>query len=159
MSNSTPESTRSLGVVPRCMGYLGLIPFVVLAFCLVTGFDLQFGGNLDPIAGLLNYAAIIISFIGAIHWGVALAGTEPGVGPGAAKKTAFAYSVLPALAAWGLLFLSDRTAMFGMALLVTVLYFVDLLLLSEHSFGGYLRMRLHLTIVVTLSLVASALVL
>lgn len=154
MNNSTQEPVRSMGFVPLWMGYLGLIPFVVLAFCLVTGFDLQFGGSFDPIAGLLNYAAIIISFIGAVHWGLALAGTESGAG----KKTGFAYSVVPALAAWALLFLSDRTAMFGMALLVTGLYFMDRLLLSGSLFVGYLRLRLHLTIVVTLSLVAGALV-
>ena len=69
--NSQPGS-QAFPSVAKYLGYGGVIPFVVLAFSLVAGVDLSAYGLADATAKLLAYAAVIVSFIGAVHWGVAL---------------------------------------------------------------------------------------
>ena len=46
---------------------------------------------------MLGYGAVILSFIGALHWGVAMCAT--GLDP-AQRRRAFLWSVAPALLAW-----------------------------------------------------------
>ncbi len=73
------------------IGYVGLIPFLTLAFAiwlLPQAFFLQLH------QALLSYAAIILSFMGAIHWGLAMAAKE------FVGRLQFAISVIPALIAW-----------------------------------------------------------
>jgi glutaredoxin len=73
------------------VGYLGLIPFVATA----AGPWLGMAWTGD---WLLAYGAVILSFIGAIHWGLAMGRRNP-------PPTAFLASVIPALVAWGVLML------------------------------------------------------
>jgi hypothetical protein len=51
----------------RRLGYAGLIPFVFLALCLWL-----IGPDLHPYVALSmqSYGAVIVSFLGGIHWGV-----------------------------------------------------------------------------------------
>ena len=51
----------------RRLGYAGLIPFVFLALCLWL-----VGPELHPYVALSmqGYGAVIVSFLGGIHWGV-----------------------------------------------------------------------------------------
>lgn len=76
----------------RVLGFGGLLPFVALA--LATTLEWQWAG-IAPRGWLAAYAATILSFIGAVHWGVA-------VGNAAlpARRTWLAASVIPALVAW-----------------------------------------------------------
>ena len=60
----------------------------------------------------------------------------------------FVYSVVPALAAWGWLFIAARIALFGMVLTIVVMYFIDRFLLADLVPAGYLKMRMHLTFIV-----------
>ncbi len=71
------------------MGYLGLLPFFATALGVWVG----------PVwlAGwLVAYAAIILSFIGAIHWGIAITQAQP-------SAEAIQASVVPALIGWAAL--------------------------------------------------------
>lgn len=73
-------------------GLAGLIPFVVLSLSEVMGL------GLPPIISLLafnTYGAVILSFVGAIWWGLAAASSQP-----APKPLMFAWSVVPALIGW-----------------------------------------------------------
>ena len=68
------------------MGYLGLLPF------LGAGVGVWFG--MSWLTGwLLAYGAVILSFVGAIHWGLAMARQDP-------SPRWFYASVVPALAGW-----------------------------------------------------------
>jgi len=75
------------------LGYGGLLPFVALALA----------GLFDPAHGLLwgdalhAYGAIILSFVGALHWGFAM--TLSGLSDNQ-RSASFIWSVLPALIAW-----------------------------------------------------------
>jgi glutaredoxin len=94
---------RLAGGVPGAgawLGYAGLLPFVAaLAGYLLSG---------EPRAAyfaqqFLAYGAVILSFVGAVHWGLALAG-------GSQQVMRMAISILPALLAWAALLLPLRAA-------------------------------------------------
>jgi hypothetical protein len=76
------------------LGFLGLVPFVGLALSFVL---------MEPSArpmlaqALLLYSVCIISFLGGIHWGIALVFHEL---PVVYVATSLVWSVLPALMAW-----------------------------------------------------------
>ena len=80
----------------RLLGYLGLLPFLAgtLAMWLAPP-DLVAKAS----RALLYYGAVILSFMGAVHWGLAMHGDYPG------RDRQLAMSVLPALVAWGALML------------------------------------------------------
>jgi len=53
----------------KALGYAGLIPFVV--FSIGCWIPLPYVTNAPYI--LITYGAVILSFMGAVHWGVAMA--------------------------------------------------------------------------------------
>lgn len=78
------------------LGYLGLVPFAVALAGMLLG---DAGARSYFAHQFIAYAAVILSFVGAVHWGVALSGTR--------RRPALrmAVSVLPALLAWAALLL------------------------------------------------------
>jgi Protein of unknown function (DUF3429) len=87
--------------VARLLGLAGAIPFVFAAIAI--HFDVWL-----PRAQAINlavvYAAVILSFLGGIHWGYSVMLVQAGRGRDAGLL--FAVSVLPALAAWTTLLLT-----------------------------------------------------
>ena len=145
-------TTRPLSTVAWRLGYGGLIPFVGLAVAVVLKLDLSALGIADVTGALLQYGAVIISFIGAIHWGVAVGSDEPGN-----ADTLFIYSVLPALIAWLLMFFPQKFALTGMAVTVVAAFVVDRIILFEKLHPDYRKLRIHLTCIVALALAVAAL--
>lgn len=67
----------------------------------------------------LGYSATILSFLGAIHWGTALAdGATGAASSGAPKFLRFGWSVVPSLVAWGGLSMQRTEADYQRALAV-----------------------------------------
>jgi hypothetical protein len=99
-----PDSPLPPGA--SALGYAGLVPFAAAALGIAL-----LDGELRALAvqALLAYGAVILSFLGAVHWGLVLA--RPSVD--AARR--LLGGVLPSLAAWIALLLPAR---FGLALLV-----------------------------------------
>ena len=83
------------------LGYLGLVPFAASAL----GVWLDQPGAMAALAG---YAAVILSFVGAIHWGLASAARVP-------SRERLIASVLPALVAWVALLLPQPAGVGAMA--------------------------------------------
>ena len=83
------------------LGLFGLVPFVAAA-----GVSLHDGVG-DPtlaLRSLAAYGAVILSFLGGIHWGVAL---TRGRSQDASSQTFwYVLSIVPSLAAWGALLMS-----------------------------------------------------
>lgn len=78
------------------LGYAGLLPFVAC----VVGIALLEGASRDFAArALLAYGAVILAFLGAVHWGFVLRA------PGERAFTALLAGVLPSLIAWAALLL------------------------------------------------------
>ena len=132
------------------LGYAGLIPFIV--FSVATWIALPLVN--EPHVILTAYAAIILSFMGAIHWGVAMT-RESRV-----AHLELGLSVLPALLGWLALLISTLLA-YGLLIMgFAVLYFAD----SYTDYRGiipewYLPMRRVLTSVVVVCLCVAALAL
>lgn len=131
---------QSLPPGAAALGYAGLLPFAAAAL----GTVLLDGAARDLAArALLAYGAVILSFLGAVHWGLALR-----AGASAAARS-LVVGVLPSLAAWCALLLEVRH---GLALLVVAF---GAFWLYEHRVLGacmlgeaYLRLRRSLTLAV-----------
>ncbi len=140
------------------LGYAGLLPFVGLAIASVAGVKVQTYFDVTTEFWLAIYAAVIISFLGAIHWGVVIAIADK-LDPNENKILLF-YSVIPSLLAWFSFLLNMKYTLFLMGLIILFCYFMDRLILFKKLNNTinteFSRLRLHLTIVVSIALFISA---
>ena len=147
----TTETVRNLRV-PFALGLAGLLPFWGLAVDHVLRDPLGLGPALVSVA-LALYAATILSFLGGIRWGLAVAGGER-------SGSAFDYvvSVLPQLWGWAAMILPDRPRFIALALALLVLGPLDRRLvargLAPPWFG---RLRLILSLGAGAALILAAL--
>ena len=128
------------------LGYAGLMPFLV---CLATVLWTDNPAIVDlAVDALRFYAAVIASFLGAVHWGVLTKDSDR-------RLARLRWGVIPALSAWVLLFLPAGLGLLGFALLFLVILMVDLRIppLPDKSYQK-LRLRLSLTVVMTLLIAA-----
>ena len=65
--NTIPTQDDSLIEMPRFLGWAGLIPFGVAALCTHSGNEVLV---LYGFVGGTAYGAIILGFLGAVHWGL-----------------------------------------------------------------------------------------
>lgn len=75
------------------LGYGGLLPFVALA----VAAWLNSSNSSLWCRALVGYGAVILSFIGALHWGFAMSQTDMTTQQ---RNHCFVWSVVPALVAW-----------------------------------------------------------
>lgn len=87
------DQKSSPGLAAVALTAAGAIPFVGLAIAIAV---LDPPSNATAALWLQTYAAIILSFLGGIRWGLALA--QPGT-----KAGTLALSVCPSLAGWAIL--------------------------------------------------------
>ena len=127
--------------LPFVLGLSGLIPFWALALALVTGWPRALPQG--EVAGLLaTYAATILSFLGGIRWGVAVAAPVQ-----RRVATDYVFGVTPQLFGWGALVLPDPWRFVMLAVGVLVLGPIDRNLVSRGlapDWFGRLRMLLSL---------------
>jgi hypothetical protein len=122
------------------LGLAGVLPFAAgaIALALLDGPAAQAAAR-----ALVAYGAVILSFLGAVHWGLELAAPASG----AARR--LAAGVLPSLAGWIALLLEPRA---GLALLVVA--FGAFWLYEHRVFGAsrlspaWLALRRNLTLAV-----------
>ena len=132
------------------LGYGGLLPFVGLA--LATLLDPQRSGAWQQLS--LNYGAVILSFVGALHWGFAM--SAPAMSE-RKRSVCFAWSVMPALLAWLALLLDPLSAGALLAAGFAAHYVQDWRLVSHAGLPAwYLPLRLRLSVVAALSLLGSS---
>ena len=135
-------------MLPRTLGYLGLLPFVLLSALIAFGPD---ESEVRFALAQIGYGAVILSFLGGVIWGRVLADSE------SPRNTEFVYSVLPSLIGWVALAFPGRI---GFGLLAAG--FIGALA-ADHLLGQrkllpswYVGLRWVLTIVVVASLALSA---
>lgn len=112
---------------------LGVLPFVAATVALLSPATHI---RIPAIAGMVTYAAVILSFLGGIEWGVAL--NDPYAGAPRAEKdrlraTALVLSVIPSLAGWGVLWLPSPQWQLGSALALFVAVWVGDLMLARRG--------------------------
>ena len=133
---------------PVWLGTAGLLPFVVLTSAL---YALPEGNTPVLLVWLTAYAAVVLSFVGAVHWGAAMVYERM---PEADRGVFMAWSVVPALAGWVALLLPAKTGLLLLAASFAVHYAADRQFAQRFALPRwYLRMRGGLTAVVVLCLV------
>jgi hypothetical protein len=102
VEENKPEGSPGSATAPRTiaarLGYAGLAPAIVLALWLL-GIPDDHPWRAQTIALLAGYAAVVLSYLGGIRWGIALSGSGEDAG------RVFALSVLPAIGGWAALFI------------------------------------------------------
>lgn len=81
--------------IATLLGNLGLIPLYALSAATWAPFGAPYERFVEQ--ALVGYAAVIVSFLGAVHWGLALA--TPALNK-AQARSAFGWGVVPAAPAW-----------------------------------------------------------
>jgi len=126
------------------LGLAGLLPFLAGVAALWLG--LGWAGF-----ALAAYGAVILAFLGAVHWGLALA--QPGV----ASRARLVGGVLPSLVAWVALLAPLPVGLTMLALGLVVFAVVETIAMRRGLLPGqYLRLRWVLTIVASMSLFGGA---
>lgn len=120
-NEATGSDASSVPLAAAWLGGFGIIPFVVLSFA-----ETLAGDALKPRLSfaLLAYGAIILSFLGGVHWGLAIAVPQDAN----ALWRRITLSVLPSLAAWSALVIPS-----GIGLLILAGAFVAMLLVDIHA--------------------------
>lgn len=146
--DTRPGQPPGIPGVALALGIAGLIPFVGLAGIIVVNRHLP---ATDAWRALTLYGAVILSFMGGVQWGLAMA---RGVTSG------YVASVAPALAAWfAVAFLPARPAATVLALGFGLLLLYDLATVRRgHAPTWYAPLRRWLTAIVLASLAATILV-
>jgi hypothetical protein len=131
------------------LGVAGLVPFVAAAIQIATAWPLGPRMTGPALFHLGAYGACILSFMGGVQWGLAVAaGAE---GADAARR--YGASVVPALIAWAGLYLGAQTGLLLLALGFAVLLAYDLVAVTRREAPRwYGRLRIGLTVVVLMSL-------
>ncbi|WP_236180665.1 DUF3429 domain-containing protein [Pseudomonas sputi] len=134
------------------LGYGGLLPFIFLALLIPFSLDYR---PLFAIA-LVNYGAVILSFVGALHWAFAMTVLDMRAEQ---RRNRFIWSVIPALIAW----IATLLPM-PIGCLLLVIGFVAHLRQDRQLFpimslpAWYLPLRLRLTLVASVCLLLVAIV-
>ena len=133
----------------RWLGYAGLVPFLVCVAVLAVADDPAWRGvAMDT---LRHYAAVIASFLGAVHWGMAAQRDD------SFTRARLRWGVTPALIALVLLAVTpDSVALLGFAFLFALILIVDRFLLPVLD-DTYRQLRVQLSVVVISSLLVAAL--
>lgn len=112
--------------LPLLLMIIGVAPFIAFSAALAMH---VFPNTPVAASWLLTYAAIIISFLGGAHWGVAVLRRQE---HRRMSNLLIAESVLPPLVAWGILLAGDMYAqLLVMTLLFTLIWAVDSLLYNN----------------------------
>jgi hypothetical protein len=133
------------------LGYAGLVPFVGGALGIWV---IPMGWRPFVLAALLDFAAVILAFMGAIHWGLAMRAEETDE----KAKLQLGLSVIPPLLGWAAL--AGGLPM-GLSLPIFLFAFIGLYLADMHAVRvglapqWYPALRTPLTLVVCLSLLVA----
>ena len=133
--------------LPRLLGYAGLIPFVGLSAALWL-----LSSTYQPLLNqaLLLYASLILTFMGAVHWGLAMQNLNN------QQHNQLGASVIPALVAWLAFFLPEILNYSVLIIAFAMLCLFDTRMAKHgHAPSWYPRLRSPLTAVVVVCLIVA----
>ena len=132
------------------LGYGGLIPFVGLALAIWLLDPTDPADRARGVSALLGYGATILSFLGAVHWGLVMrqaSGQSLGL---------LVWGVAPSLFAWLALLINPAAGLWLIAAGLWACFLVDRMVYPKFGVRAWLPMRLALTLVASLSCIAGA---
>lgn len=147
--NLNESQTSNPPAWANLLGYAGLIPFVVLtaAFFWPERVSHEFISH-----ALSSYAVAIISFLGAIHWGLEMRNTQSAT----SNTSAWIWGITPSLLAWIATLLTDPFNLLSMSILLWLCYRVDQKRYPHYQLESWLPMRFRLTLVASISCLVSS---
>ncbi len=123
----------------QVLGFGGLVPFAGLSLAAT----LHLAQSLLWLRAEIAYAAVILSFVGALHWAFAML-LQPLLPR--ERWWMMGWSVIPALVAWVALLLPAAAALVLLIGLFALHFRIDMLLAMRHGLPRwYLQLRLTLT--------------
>lgn len=146
-----PFSASKPPFLAVALGYLGLLPFIGGALSIWV---LPLGWRVFVLSALLDYSAVILAFMGAIHWGLAMRAEDSD--PRAPLQLGL--SVIPPLLGW-LAIASGMPLLLALPLMLVG--FVGLYLADLHAVRlglapqWYPALRMPLTAIVVLCLLVA----
>jgi hypothetical protein len=141
---------RHLPPLAVVLGAAGLIPFMVLGLGAVSANPVN---SLAAAEQLVGYGAVILAFLGGVHWGFTLGET----GDGKAARARLALGVVPSLIGFIAIFLAIGVHPV-LSLIVLIAGFIGTLVVEIRAQSrdlmpsGYLALRMALTALVVLIL-------
>ena len=134
------------------LSILGLLPFFFGLFdILLNKDDLFFVINLPK-----YYGSIILTFLGAVYWGIILNDNHKNLISEKIKTYIICWSIIPSLLSGLILIFSHNITIIILAICYIIVQFVDELIIKYFKFPiWYLFLRRSLTIIVILVLIFS----
>lgn len=140
-------SSNNLSFVARLLGFAGLIPFVALA---ALSFAVSSEQRALLVSSLLAYAVTIVSFLGAIHWGLTMVERPP-------RMQRLAWGVVPSLLGWVSLMVPVEIGLCIVAAVLLSCLVMDYKIYPQYGLDHWLGMRLVLSLVAMVCTVLPAL--
>lgn len=138
---AAPAGSASANPIATRLAYAGLIPFVLGAALVWL---VREDAHPYVTDGLSRYAAIVITFLGAIHWGLGFRQTIPSPAP-------FVWGILPALLAWIASTMPPYAGLVIEGFLLIGCYIADRKLYPSLGASSWLTLRFRLSAVAALS--------
>jgi len=133
-------------LLPLFFGIGGAVPFIFLSLGIWT---FTYELKLIALYNLINYSVLILSFIGAVHWGAAMVRKDKGY-------KSYLLSIMPALLSWFLImgFIVNYMIIFIILIILYIfVFFIDIKAVREKKLPQwYLPMRKFITIIILISL-------
>lgn len=131
--NRAPKSAERLA-------YLGLLPLVVgTTFAWLLGLPDDVDAHAQVMRGLSLYASLLVSFLGALHWGVAMQRAETAVAP-------YLWSVVPAFFAWVAAMMPAYAGLVVQGVLLVMVYVADRRQYPQWGLEAWLTLRFRCTV-------------
>ncbi len=135
---------KPLNPIALQLGHAGLAPFVFGALLVWLLGERSLDAHAWVSFALSAYAALIISFLGGIYWGLAFKQVEP-------SARTFIWGVLPGLIAWVAVVMPAYAGLVLHGVMLIVCYLVDRRLYPAFGVAAWLTFRFRLSAVASLS--------
>jgi hypothetical protein len=123
------------------LGYLALLPFVFGALMI---WFVRADARSYAVLALSAYAAVVVSFLGGIHWGLAFRSDAP-------PTALYTWGVVPSLVACVALLMQASAALAIHGAMLVACYLVDRRVYPAQGAGRWLLLRFRLTAVAAIS--------
>ena len=123
------------------LGALALLPFVLGAGLV---WIVREEAHPHVTAGLSAYAAVVVAFIGGIHWGFGFREPSPPAG-------LFIWGVVPAIVACIAVVMPPYAGLVVHGVMLVACYLVDRKVYPRHSAAAWLTLRFRLSVIASLS--------
>jgi Protein of unknown function (DUF3429) len=148
MSPSPPAGPPAAGPPPASppllalrLGYLALLPFVLGAAMI---WFVRPDARGYATSAMSAYAAVVVAFLGGIHWGFGFRAAAP-------DARLFAWGVVPSLVACVALLMQASAALVIHGTMLVACYLIDRKVYPAQGAAGWLVLRFRLTAVAALS--------